>query len=154
MVAVLPFTSAGLADDSEFFASGMHDDLLTQLAQLQSMRVISRTSVYQYRDSDRSLREIGRELGADAILEGGVQRAGDQIHINVQLVDAHSDVHLWAQQYDRKLTPANIFGIQAEIARSIASALDSTLTRTDAAQLHVLPTDNRRSQLVDATLTP
>jgi TolB-like protein/DNA-binding winged helix-turn-helix (wHTH) protein/Flp pilus assembly protein TadD len=142
MLAVLPFVAAGPAGDSEFFASGMHDDLLTQLAQLQSMRVISRTSVYQYRDSDRSIRDIGRELGADAILEGRVQRVGDQIHINVQLVDAHADVHLWAQQYDRELTPANIFDIQAEIARSIASALDSTLTRTDAAQLHVLPTDN------------
>src|SRR6056297_1093692 len=142
MVAVLPFISAGLAGESDFFARGVHDDLLTQLAQLQSMRVISRTSVSEYRDSQRNIREIGRELGADAILEGGVQRIGDQLRINVQLIDARTDVHLWAQQYDRELTPANIFDIQAEIARSIASALQSTLTRQDATQLDVLPTDN------------
>ncbi|MFU8830778.1 MAG: winged helix-turn-helix domain-containing tetratricopeptide repeat protein [Wenzhouxiangella sp.] len=141
-VAVLPFISAGLAGDSEFFAAGMHDDLLTQLAQLQSMQVISRTYVYEYRDTKRNIREIGRELGADAILEGGVQRVGDQIRVNVQLIDAHTDVHLWAQQYDRELTPANIFHIQAEIARSIASAMDATLTPEDATQLAVLPTQN------------
>jgi TolB-like protein/DNA-binding winged helix-turn-helix (wHTH) protein len=142
MVAVLPFVSAGLAGDSEFFVGGLHDDLLTQLAQLQSMRVISRTSVYEYRDSHRNLREIGRELGADVILEGRVQHVGDTIRLNVQLIDAHSDVHLWAQQYDRELTTANIFDIQAEIARSIAFALDFTLTEQDAAQLKVLPTAN------------
>lgn len=142
MVAVLPFISADLAGDSDFFARGMHDDLLTQLAQLESMRVISRTSVYEYRDDHRNIREIGRELGADAILEGGVQRVGDQVRVNVQLIDAHNDVHLWAQQYDRALTPANIFDIQAEIARSIASAMDATLTPQDATQLAVLPTQN------------
>jgi tetratricopeptide (TPR) repeat protein len=106
------------------------------------MRVISRTSVYEYRDDHRNIREIGQELGADAILEGGVQRVGDQVRINVQLIDAHSDVHLWAQQYDRELTPANIFDIQAEIARSIAAAMDATLTPQDATQLAVLPTQN------------
>jgi len=100
MVAVLPFVSAGLSGDSEFFAGGVHDDLLTQLAQLESLRVISRTSVSEYRDAERNIRDIGRELGADAILEGGVQRVGDQIRINVQLIDARSDVHLWAEQYD------------------------------------------------------
>jgi TolB-like protein len=142
MVAVLPFVTAGLAGDSEFFANGMHDDLLTQLAQLESIRVISRTSVYPYRDSERSIREIGRELGADAILEGGVQQVGDHIRLNVQLIDAHSDVHLWAEQYDRELSPASIFAIQAEIARAIASALQATLTEEDASQLKVLPTDN------------
>jgi len=142
MVAVLPFVSTRLAGESDFFARGVHDDLLTRLAQLQSMRVISRTSVSEYRDSQRNIREIGRELGADAILEGGVQRIGDQIRINVQLIDARTDVHLWAQQYDRELSAANIFDIQAEIARSIASALRSALTRQDATQLDVLPTGN------------
>jgi TolB-like protein len=142
MVAVLPFLTSGLAGDSEFFANGMHDDLLTQLAQLQSIRVISRTSVYPYRDSERSIREIGRELGADAILEGGVQQVGDEIRLNVQLIDAHSDVHLWAEQYDRALSPASIFAIQAEIAQAIASALQATLTEEDASQLKVLPTEN------------
>ena len=142
MVAVLPFVSAGLTDDSEFFSNGMHDDLLTQLAQLQFLRVISRTSVLGYRDSNQNIREIGRELGADAILEGGVQRVGDQIRINVQLIDAHSDGHLWAEQYDRELSPANIFDVQAEIARAIASALHARLTEQDATRLSVLPTSN------------
>jgi len=142
VVAVLPFLSAGPTEESAFFANGMHDDLLTQLAQMQSLKVISRTSVLEYRDGSRNLREIGRDLGVDAILEGGVQRVGDQIRINVQLIDARADVHLWARQYDRDLTPANIFGIQTEIARSIASAMDSTLTRQDVTQLDVLPTDN------------
>ncbi|MDO8861637.1 winged helix-turn-helix domain-containing protein [Haliea sp. E1-2-M8] len=142
IVAVLPFSSAGLKDDGEFFANGVHDDLLTQLAQLESIHVISRTSVSEYRNSERNIREIGRELGANAILEGSVQRVGDQIRINVQLIDALSDGHLWAQQYDRELTPTNIFAIQAEIARSVAAALNSTLTRQDVAGLNVLPTDN------------
>ncbi|MGK2924213.1 MAG: winged helix-turn-helix domain-containing protein [Lysobacterales bacterium] len=142
VVAVLPFVSAGSDDDSTFFANGMHDDLLTQLAQLQSLRVISRTSVLGYRDSNRNIREIGRELGADAILEGGVQRVGDQIRINVQLIDAHADGHLWARQYDRELSPVNIFEVQTEIAQAIASALHSALTEQEAAQLKILPTEN------------
>jgi len=142
MVAVLPFVTEGFSGDSAFFANGMHDDLLTRLAQLESLRVISRTSVSEYRDSDMNIREIGRQLGADTILEGAVQRVGEQIRVNVQLIDAGSDVHLWAQQYNRELTPANIFDIQAEIARSIASAMHSTLTLQDAAQLKVVPTEN------------
>ncbi len=142
VVAVLPFVSAAPSSESEFFANGMHDDLLTNLAQLQSIRVISRTSVSEYRGDSQNIREIGRLLGADAVLEGGVQRVGDQVRINVQLIDAKSDTHLWAEQYDRELTPANIFGIQTEIARSIASALDSALTAQDATQLEALPTAN------------
>lgn len=142
VVAVLPFVSAGLSGDSKFIADGVHDDLLTQLAQLESLRVISRTSVSEYRDTQRNIREIGRELGADAILEGGVQHVGGRIRINVQLIDARSDVHLWAEQYDRELTPTNIFAIQAEIAHSVASALDSTLTSRNATQLDLLPTEN------------
>ncbi|MGK7297255.1 MAG: winged helix-turn-helix domain-containing tetratricopeptide repeat protein, partial [Candidatus Wenzhouxiangella sp. M2_3B_020] len=142
MVAVLPFLSEGFSGDSAFLANGIHDDLLTRLAQLESLRVISRTSVSEYRDSNQNIRKIGRQLGADAILEGGVQRIGDQIRINVQLIDAGSDVHLWAAQYDRELTPANIFDVQAEIARSVASAMHSTLTPQDAAQLRTIPTEN------------
>ena len=142
MVAVMPFISYGLSGESDFFANGMHDDLLTQLAQFQSLRVISRTSVSEYRDSEMNIREIGRQLGADAILEGGVQQIGDQIRINVQLIDAQTDAHLWAEQYDRELTPTNIFDIQSEIARSIASAMHFTLTPRDAVRLEVIPTEN------------
>ncbi|MGA9575950.1 MAG: winged helix-turn-helix domain-containing protein [Lysobacterales bacterium] len=141
-VAVLPFTTSGTEDDGEFFASGMHDDLLTALAQIQSMRVISRTSVLEYRNTHRNIRDIGRELGVDAILEGGIQRIGDQVRINVQLIDARSDGHMWAGQYDRDLTAANIFDVQAEIARSIAAELHASLTEQEILQLRVLPTDN------------
>lgn len=142
VVAVLPFTSVGLSAESDFFARGVHDDLLTQLAQLQSVQVISRTSVSGYGNDGRDIRSIGRELGADAILEGGVQRLGNQIRINVQLIDARADTHLWAAQYDRELTPGNIFSIQTDIARAISAALNATLTRQDMKQLQVLPTQN------------
>jgi len=142
MVAVLPFVSSSMGGDSEFFASGIHDDLLTQLAQVQSIRVISRTSVLEYRDTVRNIREIGKALGADAVLEGGVQSAGDRIRINAQLIDARSDEHLWAQTFDRELSPANIFEVQTEIARAITSALQATLTNQEAVQLAVMPTEN------------
>ena len=142
MVAVLPFVSKSLKGDSEFFANGVHDDLLTQLAQLQSIRVISRTSVLEYRDTVRNIREIGKELGADAILEGSVQSAGGKIRINAQLIDARTDEHLWAQTYDRDLSPANIFEVQTEIARAITSALRATLTVQEATQVTVIPTEN------------
>jgi len=142
MVAVLPFVSASLAGDSEFFAVGVHDDLLTQLAQLHSIRVISRTSVLEYRNTVRNIREIGKALGADAILEGGVQSAGDRIRINAQLIDARTDEHLWAETYDRELSPSSIFDVQAEIARAITSALHATLTEQDDSQLAAIPTEN------------
>lgn len=141
-IAVLPFTTSDMTGDSEFFANGMHDDLLTQLAQLQSIRVISRTSVLEYRDTNHNIRKIGQELGADVILEGSVQRVGDQIRINVQLIDARTDAHLWAQSYDRELLPTHIFAVQSEITRAIAAALQTTLTEQEASQLAVLPTQN------------
>ncbi len=142
MVAVLPFASASQSGDSEFFANGVHDDLLTQLAKLQSIRVISRTSVLEYRNIMRNMREIGEELGADAILEGGVRIAENRIRINAQLIDARTDEHLWAETYDRELSPANIFDVQSEIARAIAVALNATLTVQDNNQLTFIPTEN------------
>jgi TolB-like protein len=142
MVAVLPFTATSMGGDNEFFANGVHDDLLTRLAQLQSLRVISRTSVLEYRNTVRNIREIGARLGADVILEGGIQSAGDRIRINAQLIDARTDEHLWAHTYDRDLTAANIFDVQTEIARAIASAMHSTLTPQDVNQLAVIPTEN------------
>lgn len=142
MVAVLPFVSASMAGDNEFFANGMHDDLLTRLAQLQSIRVISSTSVKAYRDSERSIRRIGEELGADVILEGSVQIVGKRIRINAQLIDARTDEHLWAESYDRELSPANIFEVQNGIARAIARELNFTLTAQDSEQLALIPTQN------------
>jgi TolB-like protein len=142
MVAVLPFTSASLGEANEFFASGVHDDLLTQLSQLEAIRVISRTSVLEYKDTVRNIREIGAALGADAILEGGVQSAGNRIRINAQLINAGTDEHIWAQTYDRELNPTNIFEVQSEIARAITVALHTTLSPQDQNQLSVIPTEN------------
>lgn len=142
MVAVLPFAAVGGGDESAFFATGVHDDLLTQLAQLQSVRVISRTSVMEYRDVERNIREIGEALGADAILEGGVQLAGDRIRINAQLIDAYDDAHLWAETFDRELTPSNIFEVQTEIARVIATEMHGTLSEELETSTAVLPTSN------------
>ncbi len=142
MVAVLPFTTASPTRDSAFFADGVHDDLLTQLSKLDSVRVISSTSMRAYRDVSRNLREIGEELGADIILEGSVQAAAGQIRINAQLIDARTDEHLWAETYDRPLTTESLFAVQSEIALAITDALDTTLSRENSRQLAILPTDN------------
>lgn len=143
LVAVLPFVSSSQAgDDSPFFANGVHNDLLTQLAKLQSMRVVSSTSVMEYRDTEHNLRNIGKELGADVILEGSVQIVAEQIRINAQLIDTGTDEHLWAETYDRDLTPASIFAVQSEIARAIAKEMNTTLTSQDNVQLALVPTEN------------
>ena len=142
MVAVLPFTSAGQDNESEFFAHGIHNDLLTQLAKLQSMRVISATSVMEYRGVAHNIRKIGEELGADIILEGSVQISGNEIRINAQLINAKTDEHLWAESYDRSLTPASIFDVQGEIARAIVREMKATLTKNDNRQLSLIPTSN------------
>ncbi|NCF14281.1 MAG: hypothetical protein GWP62_03160 [Gammaproteobacteria bacterium] len=127
VLAVLPFSAVTDNEDSTFFAAGVHDDLLTKLAKLPSMLVISRTSVLEYKDTQENIRDIGAALGADAILEGGVQSAGDRIRINAQLIDARTDEHLWAETYDRELTTSSIFDVQDEIARAISEALHVTL---------------------------
>jgi TolB-like protein len=142
MVAVLPFVAVGGTEDSTFFATGVHDDLLTRLAQQPSMRVISRTSVIEYKDTTKNIREIGAELGADVILEGGVQSAGERIRINAQLIDAGTDEHLWAETFDRELTPSNIFDVQTEIAQAIAAALHGTLAPETTAGSDLIPTSN------------
>ncbi|MEJ2275581.1 MAG: hypothetical protein P8Y01_13590, partial [Woeseiaceae bacterium] len=140
VVAVLPFSAVTANEDSEFFAAGVHDDLLTKLAQTPSMLVVSRTSVMEYKDVQHNIREIGAALGADAILEGGVQSAGNRIRINAQLIDAKTDEHLWAETYDRELTTASIFDVQDDIALAIAEALQTTFTA--AAVKSPIPTQN------------
>jgi TolB-like protein/Flp pilus assembly protein TadD len=128
-IAVLPFInrSAGL-ENSRFFSDGIHDDLLTNLSKIRDLKVISRTSMMAYRDTTKNMRQIGAELGVANVLEGGVQQAGDRVRINVQLISAQTDEHLWAETYDRGITAENIFEIQGEIARAIAQALKATLT--------------------------
>jgi len=141
-IAVLPFTNRSSNADDAYFTDGVHDDLLTQLAKIDAFSVISRTSVMEYRDTTKNLKQIGEELGVGNIMEGAVQRSGSRVRINVQLIDAGSDEHLWAEAYDRELTTENLFDIQSEIARAIAAALKATLTDSEIAQVSDVPTDN------------
>ena len=120
---MLPFENRSREADDAFFVDGIHDDILTQLSKVSALKVISRTSVEQFRDTKLTMKEIGEQLGVTKILEGGVQRAGDRVRITVQLIDAATDAHLWAENYDRELTAANIFAIQSEVAAAIAGAL-------------------------------
>jgi len=141
-IAVLPFDSRSSIEENQFFADGIHDDILTRLAEIDSLRVISRTSVNRYRDTDRNMRKIGEELGVSTIVEGAVQRSGDQVRITVQLIDAATDEHIWAKTYDRKLTIESVFEIQTEISEQIASSLHAALTPEQELRLAVIPTDN------------
>jgi TolB-like protein/Flp pilus assembly protein TadD len=145
-IAVLPFANASAAEeDAEFFAVGMHDELLTRLADITALKVISRTSVMEYRDTTKNMRQIGEELGVVYLLEGRVQRAGNRLHIIIQLIDAASDEHLWQDTYDRELTAENIFAIQAEMATSIATELHQTLSPELTARLNERPTKSTRA---------
>ncbi len=141
-IAVLPFANRSAREEDRFFVDGIHDDILTQLAHIDSLTVISRTSVEKFRGTTQSMKEIGDVLGVTNILEGGVQRAGDRVRINMQLIDAETDSHLWAEIYDRELTTANIFGIQSEISTAIADALKATLSREEQDRLEAVPTEN------------
>jgi TolB-like protein len=141
-VAVLPFeTRSAVAEDS-FFAQGVHDDILTQLSRIEALKVISRTSVMQYAGSEKPIRDIARELGVTSVLEGGVQRAGERVRVTAQLIDAATDAHLWAANYDEALTTENIFAIQTQIAEAIAEALEARLTPAEEARIAVRPTEN------------
>lgn len=144
-IAVLPFASRGDDPENRLFADGIHDDLLTRLANINALKVTSRTSVMGYRDQNRNLREIAAELGVETILEGAVQRIGDNVRINLQLIDARTDEHLWAQTYDRPLTVQNIFSIQSEISEAVAAALQATLSPDEQVRMAVVPTRDLRA---------
>ena len=140
-IAVLPFSNRSALAEDAYFVDGIHDDILTQLAKISSFgKVISRTSTEHYRDTSKPMAQIGQELGVATILEGGVQRAGDRVRINVQLIEAATDKHLWAETYDRQLTVENIFQIQEEIARAVTGSLRVTLTPEEHDRLAKLPT--------------
>ena len=139
-IAVLPFANRSKLEDDEFFTDGIHDDLLTQLAKIRDLKVISRTSMMKYKDTQLSIPDIANELGVSTILEGGVQRAGKRIRINAQLIDVTNDQHLWAETFDREMTMENIFDIQSEITRQIVSAVRGELTEEESKALDQLPT--------------
>lgn len=141
-IAVLPFSSRSTDAENQYFADGIHDDILTRLANVESLRVISRTSVNEYRDTTKNMRQIGRELGVATLVEGAVQRSGDQVRITVQLIDAATDEHIWAKNYDEALTIQNVFDIQSQISTQIASALRAALTPQDELRLAARPTNS------------
>ena len=141
-IAVLPFTSRSVDPQNQLFADGIHDDLLTRLANVAALKVISRTSVMEYRDTTKNLRQIADELGVGVILEGAVQRVGDSVRITAQLIDASTDEHIWAKSYDRQLSMANLFAIQSEISEEITRAMKATLTDDEQVRLANIPTDS------------
>ena len=141
-IAVLPFANRSNVQDDQFFTDGIHDDLLTQLARISELKVISRTSMMKYKDTQLTIPEIARELDVSTILEGGVQRAGKRIRINAQLIDVANDRHIWAETFDREMTVENIFDIQSEITRRIVFAIRGELTQAEQQSLAQIPTDS------------
>ncbi len=141
-IAVLPFTSRSIDPENQLFADGIHDDLLTRLANVAALKVISRTSVMEYRDTNKNVRIIAGELGVGTVLEGAVQRIGDSVRINAQLIDASTDEHIWAKTYDRQLSAVNLFAIQSEISEEITRALQATLTNAEQSRLAMIPTNS------------
>ena len=141
-IAVLPLENLSANKENAFFADGIQDDILTSLAKISDLKVISRTSVSQYRGAGaiRNLRDVARDLGVENILEGSVRREGNRVLVNVQLIDARNDRHLWAERYDRTL--ADSIGLQGEVAAEIASALRAKLAPEEKASLAAKPTDN------------
>ncbi len=141
-IAVLPFDNRSPRAEDEYFAEGIHDDLLTNLSRIGALKVISRTSVLRYRDTEQPIPEIAKELGVATVMEGAVQRSGNQVRINVQLIDAQTDEHLWAEIFDRELTAENLFSIQSEISEAIAGALQATLTPEEEQRVNSRPTED------------
>src|SRR6184192_2676388 len=139
-IAVLPFENLSGDPENAYFADGIQEEILTRLASIAELKVISRTSTQQYQSKPRNLREIAKQLGVANILEGSVQKAADQVPITVQLITAQTDNHLWAETYDRKLT--DVFGVESEIAKGIAESLQIKLTGREKQALAVKPTNN------------
>jgi TolB-like protein/tRNA A-37 threonylcarbamoyl transferase component Bud32/cytochrome c-type biogenesis protein CcmH/NrfG len=139
-IAVLPFENRSDDKANAYFADGIQDEILTRLANIADLKVISRTSTRQYQSKPANLREIAKQLGVANILEGSVQKVADQVRVNVQLINAQTDSHLWADIYDRKLT--DIFSVESDIARRIAESLQAKLTGREEKALAVKPTNN------------
>jgi TolB-like protein/Flp pilus assembly protein TadD len=139
-VAVLPFENLSSDKENAFFAQGIQDEIITTLSRISGLRVISRTSTAHYSTAPENLPEIAKQLHVTNVLEGSVQKSGDRVHINVQLIRADDDAHLWAQSFDRQLT--DIFGVEGEVAKSIADSLRATLSPQEKARVETKPTTN------------
>src|SRR5437764_7636035 len=144
-IAVLPFENLSDEKENAYFADGIQDDVLTNLSKIGDLKVISRTSVMPYRGKTQNLREIGKTLGVSTILEGSVRRSGNRVRVNVQLIDATTDEHLWASDYDRDLT--DVFAIQTDLAQKIANELQAKLSPSEKAQIESKPTQNAEAYL-------
>lgn len=145
-VAVLPFENLSEEKANAFFAQGIQDEILTTLSKIGDLRVISRTSTANYASKPENLSVIARELRASYVLEGSVQKIGDRVHINVQLIEGETDTHLWAQSYDRQLT--DIFSVEAEVAKNVADSLRATLSPQEKARLESKPTTNAEAYVI------
>jgi len=139
-IAVLPFENLSRDPDNAYFADGIQDEILTRLAKIADLKVISRTSTQHYKSAPDNLSEIGKQLGVAHILEGSVQKSGDAVRVNVQLIKAANDSHLWADTFDRKLT--DIFSVESEVAKAIAEQLRAKLTGQEEQVIAAKPTDN------------
>jgi TolB-like protein/Tfp pilus assembly protein PilF len=146
-IAVLPFQNLSDEKENTYFADGIQDDILTNLSKIGELKVISRMSVMSYRgDAVRNAREIGKALGVATLLEGSVRRIGNRVRVNVQLIDANNDEHIWAEDYDRDLT--DVFAIQSDLAQKIASTLQAKLSPNEKARLNRRPTENPDAYLL------
>lgn len=141
-IAVMPFDNMSVGEENQYFADGMHDDLLTYLSKSKDLKVISRTSVTQLKNSNKSIKEIAGLLNVSHIMEGSVRRAGDQVRINVQLIEAATDDHLWAEIYDLEFSPQNVFNIQTEIAKKISTQLTQSIFSNSPVEETVRYTEN------------
>ena len=139
-IAVLPFENRSRDPDNAYFADGIQDEILTRLAKIADLKVISRTSTQHYKSAPENLREIGQELGVAHVVEGSVQKSGDSVRITVQLIKAANDSHMWADTFDRKLT--DIFSVESEVAKAIADQLQAKLTGQEQQVIAAKPTDN------------
>ena len=141
-VAVLPFANLSPGDEGDYFADGLHEDILNQLAKITSLDVLARQAVLAYRDSDKRPREIGRELSANVMLEGSVRRDGDRVLVTAQLIDCQTEGHLWSEQYDEDLSTASIFSIQGRIARRVAQSIGVFVSPAERARIEHLGTED------------
>ena len=138
-IAVLPFQNLSDEKENAYFADGIQDDILTNLSKIGDLKVISRTSVMSYRDGTRNAREIGKALGVATLLEGSVRRIGNRVRVNVKLINADNDEHIWAEDYDRDLT--DVFAIQSDLAKKISATLQAKLSPNEKARLDRRPTE-------------
>src|SRR6201989_1537142 len=145
-IAVLPFQNLSDEKENAYFADGVQDDVLTNLSKIGDLKVISRTSVMSYRgEGMRNAREIGKTLGVGTLLEGSVRRIGNRVRVNVQLINANSDEHIWAEDYDRDLT--DVFAIQTDLAQKISDALQAKLSPAEKSRIERKPTENGEAYL-------